>query len=60
MMQIDTTTLWQRYARAERFLPWNTKKLLFNLQVEPRWIGQSDQFWYTRESPAGYRIAAAS
>lgn len=34
------------YARAERFLPWHAGKLAFGLEIDPRWIGESDSFWH--------------
>lgn len=34
------------YARAERFLPKNVAKLLFQLEITPHFVGQSDAFWY--------------
>lgn len=41
------------YARAERFLSWNVRPLIHNVEIKPRWIGDSDRFWYLRTSPAG-------
>lgn len=45
------------YARAESFLPWNVKRLVFNLALEPHWIKQDDEetdrFWYRRETSDG-------
>ena len=37
------------YARAEQFLPWNTKKLMLNTKVDPHWIGKSSRFYYAQE-----------
>jgi dipeptidyl aminopeptidase/acylaminoacyl peptidase len=34
------------YARAERFLTWNTAKLVYGDVVAPRWFGAGDRFWY--------------
>jgi dipeptidyl aminopeptidase/acylaminoacyl peptidase len=28
-------------------------KLVFNLEVEPHWIGETDRFWYLRKTTAG-------
>ena len=41
------------YARAESYMPWNVRKLVFNTGVKPNWIGKSDRFWYQRSSPNG-------
>ena len=41
------------YARAERFLPWNADSLVLNERVAPRWIGETDRFWYARDLPDG-------
>ncbi|MDX2030071.1 MAG: DPP IV N-terminal domain-containing protein [Blastocatellia bacterium] len=41
------------YARAEQFLPWNISKLVFNLQLEPHWIGGTDRFWFLHASAGG-------
>lgn len=41
------------YARAEQFLPWNINKLVFHLQIEPRWIAGTDRFWFLHTSPQG-------
>lgn len=43
-------------ARAERFLPARVRAQMFNPQVRPHWIGNSDRFWYRRESPDGVTI----
>src|SRR5581483_5180368 len=41
------------YERAQQFLPWNARKLVFEAQVDPHWIGDSDRFWYENEKPGG-------
>lgn len=38
------------YARAERFLPWNARRLAFEAVVEPRWISGSQRFWYRKNT----------
>ncbi len=40
-------------ARAERFRPSNLRPLVYNPQIRPHWIGNTDRFWYRHESPAG-------
>lgn len=40
------------YARAERFLAWNKDRYIRNADLQPHWIGDSDQFWYVRATPA--------
>ncbi len=47
------TVTWGDYARAERFLPWNATKLIFNAEVHPNWIAGSDRFWYHRAGRDG-------
>ncbi len=41
------------FARVERHLPWVMAKQVRNAQVLPHWIGDSDRFWYRRDSKAG-------
>jgi dipeptidyl-peptidase 4 len=41
------------YARAERFLNDEIKKLAFDGQVEPHWIDGTDRFWYVNDGPDG-------
>ncbi len=41
------------YERAERFLPWNLKHHVFDANVRPHWIKDSNRFWYERSSPEG-------
>lgn len=41
------------YERAERFLPWNVKKLVTEARVSPHWIQDSHRFWYLKESHGG-------
>lgn len=44
------------YARAEQFYPFNARRLVFNLQVTPHWIEQSNCFWYRRETRSGHEF----
>ena len=41
------------YKHAERFLPQNLRKKAFGLTIIPNWIGNSDCFWYVKESSDG-------
>lgn len=41
------------YARAEKFLPDEIRNLVYDGQVDARWIGKSDRFWYRKEGPFG-------
>jgi dipeptidyl-peptidase-4 len=43
------------YARAERFLMWNKERYVLNADIEPRWIGKQDRFWYLRTNNAGQK-----
>lgn len=38
------------YARAERFLSWNKDRYVANCDIQHRWIGRQDRFWYLRKS----------
>jgi dipeptidyl aminopeptidase/acylaminoacyl peptidase len=40
------------YARAERFMSWNTTPLVFRNSVTPTWIA-NDHFWYRVTTPSG-------
>lgn len=40
------------YARAERFMTWNTTPLVFRSGVRPSWL-PGDRFWYRIATPAG-------
>jgi dipeptidyl aminopeptidase/acylaminoacyl peptidase len=40
------------YARAERFMSWNTTPLVFRNGITPTWI-PGDRFWYRVTTPAG-------
>lgn len=41
------------YARAERFLPWNVTRRIYNDQVEPHWLAGSERFWYLNRGREG-------
>ncbi len=41
------------YARAERFLNDDIKKLAFDGQVDPHWLRGTDRFWYLNDGPEG-------
>ncbi len=43
-------------ARADRFLAPNVRAKLFNPQVRPHWIADTDTFWYRHENANGIRI----
>lgn len=60
----DNQTIMEgRYQRAQNIMQgiW-TKKLAFNTTLIPRWIGNSDYFWYDRELKNGkeFRLVDAS
>jgi dipeptidyl aminopeptidase/acylaminoacyl peptidase len=40
------------YARAERFMSWNTTPLVFRNGVSPTWVAD-DRFWYRVTTPTG-------
>jgi dipeptidyl aminopeptidase/acylaminoacyl peptidase len=48
-----TTITREDYARAESFLPWNVEKRIFQMSVEPKWIGDSERFWYRNRTRDG-------
>jgi dipeptidyl aminopeptidase/acylaminoacyl peptidase len=41
------------YERAEQLLAANARRLVFNMDAAPNWIGDADRFWYLRTSRAG-------
>jgi dipeptidyl aminopeptidase/acylaminoacyl peptidase len=41
------------YARAEKFLNYNTNPLVFNGPVRASWLPNSDRFWYRNQGPNG-------
>ncbi|MBL4639645.1 MAG: DPP IV N-terminal domain-containing protein, partial [Kordiimonadaceae bacterium] len=41
------------YARAEKFLRWIKDKSIKNDEVKHHWIGDTDTFWYTRDTDNG-------
>ncbi|MCJ7625427.1 MAG: DPP IV N-terminal domain-containing protein, partial [Anaerolineaceae bacterium] len=48
---------WSDYVRAERFLPWNLEKRIYNAEVTPQWIGKEEEkpekFWYLNKARHG-------
>ncbi len=50
------------YDSAMRFLPENANKLVLNGKVKHHWIGNTDSFWYARDTGAGeeYIVVDAS
>ena len=45
----------ERYARAERFLPWNAARLTFGMGIDPQWIDGGDGFWFRSQTAGGPR-----
>jgi dipeptidyl aminopeptidase/acylaminoacyl peptidase len=43
------------YRLAERYSPANLEKMVFSTSVDPHWLKNSDQFWYTYETSEGKR-----
>src|SRR5258708_2767330 len=41
------------YARAQQFLNDDIKKIAFDGQVDPHWLGETDRFWYLNDGPDG-------
>jgi dipeptidyl aminopeptidase/acylaminoacyl peptidase len=41
------------YARAERLLPWNAKRLVYKVRVTPNWIEKGNRFWYRNDTRNG-------
>jgi hypothetical protein len=41
------------YARAERFLNDEIRKLAFDGQVDPHWMAGTSRFWYLKDAPDG-------
>lgn len=46
------------YSRAERFLTWNTERMIAGAEVVPNWMetGDSDRFWYRNNTGSGYEF----
>lgn len=44
------------YALAEQWLPDNALALVKNLNVSPAWIGESNRFWYRRDTADGHEF----
>ncbi|MGI6644087.1 MAG: DPP IV N-terminal domain-containing protein [Bacillota bacterium] len=53
--QIPEVT-WEDYARAEKFLPQNIRKLAFELDIVPNWAGKGDCFWYKLDTRQGKKF----
>ena len=47
---------WEDYARAEKFLPHNVRKLAFRLSITPNWVGGTDSFWYKVDTREGKKF----
>src|SRR5205823_13320704 len=50
------TDLTARYAKAEALLPHNMRKLITSTAGVPNWIGDSDTFWYRRQTTTGHEF----
>lgn len=50
------------YQRAEKFLPVNASKLVFNHSPQINWLGQSSRFWYRHDTRNGreFRLVDAA
>ena len=52
------------YARAEKFMPYNTTPLVLHSGVRPTWLAEGDErFWYrtiTEKGPEAFLIDAAT
>ena len=46
------------YSRAERFLTWNTERLIAGAEVTPNWMetGDTERFWYRNNTGSGYEF----
>ena len=46
------------YSRAERFLTWNTERMIAGAEVVPNWMetGDADRFWYRNNTGSGYEF----
>jgi len=44
------------YSRAEQWLPHKVAPLVKNVFVTPHWIGDTDTFWYSRETADGHEF----
>lgn len=48
-------TAWDRYTRAERFLPWQARRLVFQTELEPHWLDGGARFWFRQRTRTGVR-----
>jgi dipeptidyl aminopeptidase/acylaminoacyl peptidase len=46
----------ENYARAEQWLRHKVKEMVKNVFVTPHWIGDTDSFWYKRETQEGHEF----
>jgi dienelactone hydrolase len=46
------------YERAERFLPWNVRRLVYEADVTPHWLGETNRFWYSMRKRGGHEFVA--
>ncbi len=48
-----SSSMWEAYTRAERFLHWNVARSIYRAEVKPNWIGKTGAFWYRVRTPSG-------
>lgn len=41
------------YERAEKLLPWNVRRIVYEADVTPHWLGSAEKFWYSVRARAG-------
>ncbi len=52
-MQTDNRVWGANFKLAGRFAPYVARELTYSTSVAPRWIGETDQFWYQWENSDG-------
>jgi dipeptidyl aminopeptidase/acylaminoacyl peptidase len=52
----ETAQMWEKYVRAERFLPWNAARLTSEFAIKPNWIDSGERFWYRTKNRSGFEF----
>lgn len=52
----DGTSLWEVYARAEQYLPWQIQQRVPETPLVPHWLGDGLRFWYRAGTSASWQF----
>jgi dipeptidyl-peptidase 4 len=53
MAQLDNRVMGANWLQAARFAPYKMSRLTYSTSVNPRWIGDTDRFWYQWDNSEG-------